>query len=327
MAEGTLDSCGADGQQDCVTKGDFKALKTTIVSPDIIAHGATIAGITGTKRDMKQCRNAADLSTYDASYPPGNLPRTISAASMNPGTDIISLGGPVHGLLADAPVRLTTTDTLPAELTVGTIYYAIISSVSTLQLAATPGGPFIDFSSGGTGSHTFWDASDGTLAYFDTVDDYNNNSTSPSASPWGASYICNASNFTNVSAEVIPTGTTPTHGTHNFTQVWRDELTGLLFTNVLSSTNHAKAIPLCENLNGSSAGTGWRLPTQKELMQLYINGVAKVPFTDGASVNSYFRSATVRSDSPSVVWVINLSNGFSQNGYPNYADALVFCVR
>ncbi len=156
---GTFAACSEDGQMDCAASADFPVVKKSNVEPSDIRHGKTIAGIAGTKRDMKQCRNAAHLATWDANS------------------------------LAEAQADTNS------------------------QL--------------------------GNLDPWDTIDDYNADGTSPTQSPWGASYVCDSSNFTNVStaglAGLTPTGGPVGGGNQNFTAIWRDELTGLYFTNPLKN--------------------------------------------------------------------------------------------
>lgn len=330
LAEGQLASCNTDGQQVCVVESSFKAVNATILAADKIAYGTTVAGIAGSKRDVKACRNAAHLATYDSTYPPSNLSRQIAAAAMNAGTtDIINLGI-THGLSSNAPVRLVTSGTLPAELSVGTTYYAIVASATTIQLAAAPNGTFIDFSSNGTGNHIFFDVGDGAASPFETTDDHNNGlAVYPGSSPWGASYNCDMSNFTNVSTEVVPTNTVPINGTDTFTQVWRDELTGLLFTNVLydgaGTSTWSHAVQMCESLNGTSAGSGWRLPTFKEILQLHIDGITKLTIDGGFP--TYVWSSTSVSTQTNAVWVAYLTNGIATSGVRTATSTAALCVR
>lgn len=68
-------------------------------------------------------------------------------------TDIITSNA--HGLLNGDRVVLTTTNTLPAGLSTGTVYYVIEKTTNTFKLAATPEGPAIDITDTGTGTHTF----------------------------------------------------------------------------------------------------------------------------------------------------------------------------
>ena len=75
------------------------------------------------------------------------------------------------------------------------------------------------------------------------------------------------------------------------------------------------AITLC-----SSMGNGWRLPTQKELQQAYIDGSF---FNLSQSVNSFWSSTSYNGDSS---WLVALSDGFMvSSGQSNTSH--VRCVR
>ncbi|MEI7918444.1 MAG: DUF1566 domain-containing protein [Candidatus Saccharibacteria bacterium] len=75
------------------------------------------------------------------------------------------------------------------------------------------------------------------------------------------------------------------------------------------------AITLC-----SSMGDGWRLPTQKELQQAYIDGSF---FNLSQSVNSFWSSTSYNGDSS---WLVALSDGFMvSSGQSNTSH--VRCVR
>ncbi len=333
LAEGAAErpaACAADGEQNCVNKDDFKAVKVTSVEPADIKLGKTVAGIVGSKRDMKRCRNAADLATYDSTYAPSNLPRTFGFAAVNTGSDTLDLGF-THGLSADSPVHLTTTGGLPAPLVVGQTYYVIVASATTVQLASAPGGAAIDLTTQGTGNHTSHHVGDGVVSYFDTIEDLNNSKpNSPSQGPWGADFICDATNFTNVTGEIMPTGTVPTNGNQSFTEVWRDELTGMLVTNVLysggGSTSWSQALALCSSISGSVAGTGWRLPTHKEALQLYVDGIAKVPIA-GGSLNQFFWASSAVASNLTWAWRINFASGFATVSGRAATTYSVLCIR
>lgn len=83
---------------------------------------------------------------------------TFTAAT----TDICTAAG--HGLLTgDGPVRLTTSNTLPAGLSLATDYYIIKLSADTFSLATTRtnayAGTAVDITGTGTGTHTLAGAS------------------------------------------------------------------------------------------------------------------------------------------------------------------------
>lgn len=83
---------------------------------------------------------------------------TFTAAT----TDICTAAG--HGLLTgDGPVQLTTSNTLPAGLSLATDYYIIKLSADTFSLATTRtnayAGTAVDITGTGTGTHTLAGAS------------------------------------------------------------------------------------------------------------------------------------------------------------------------
>lgn len=62
-----------------------------------------------------------------------------------------------HGLADGEPVNLTNSGGgVPPELAVNTDYYVLNATANDMQLAATPGGAAIDFSTDGTGTTTLW---------------------------------------------------------------------------------------------------------------------------------------------------------------------------
>ena len=77
------------------------------------------------------------------------------------------------------------------------------------------------------------------------------------------------------------------------------------------------AIQVCSGMNG---GGVWRLPTQKELMQAYIDG----SYFNLTNPSNYFWSATQTSSTNA--WYVALYFGYT-NGNTNGALASVRCVR
>lgn len=165
---------------------------------------------------------------------------------------------------------------------------------------------------------------------------YAANLTSPSSSPWGVDYLCNESNFTNVSgaAPLAPSNTIPTHANQSWDQIWRDELTGLLITNqlydgVAPAKDWYQLNATCkdlDSLNGGSSGTGWRLLTQKELLQILIDGISKVSLS-GGTLNSHFWSSTGVSEYTSSAWIVNLAYGATYGNTRSIGTNSALCVR
>jgi hypothetical protein len=142
------------------------------------------------------------------------------------------------------------------------------------------------------------------LDVYDTIDDYNNNSSSAlSQNPWGSSdQLCESSNFS------ISDG--PSYYA-------TDTLSGLSITSANPSGGGSQAwgtaLSTCKNLTFAGFGPNvWRIPTQKELVQLYIDGVSRLDSAKMGTLNANFWTATSQSDSASLsAWVANPATGAS----------------
>jgi hypothetical protein len=138
--------------------------------------------------------------------------------------------------------------------------------------------------------------------------------------------------------------------------VWQDTRTGLYWsvnqgsmTDVFPDTTHTtcpfftnritydgltsacgNAINACgalslEGLTGQGAKTDWYLPSQKELMQAYIDGIYVKSNTTWATA-SYFWSSTEASSTASYAWYVYLGGG--STGYNGKSNSYaVRCVR
>lgn len=83
----------------------------------------------------------------------------------------------------------------------------------------------------------------------------------------------------------------------------------------------------CKAKNTSGV-TGWRLPTQRELMLIYIFREKIGSMTGGLSVSSYYWSSTESSDMSTASWFVYFSNGNTSSGQKNVANnRQVRCVR
>ena len=87
-----------------------------------------------------------------------------------------------------------------------------------------------------------------------------------------------------------------------------------------------QAIAFCDALNTASYGgkTDWYLPTQKELMTAYINGIYSQDPT--FATTSYFWSSTEYSDYSGVAWLVYLYYGGTGNFNKGSGNS-VRCVR
>jgi hypothetical protein len=110
--------------------------------------------------------------------------------------------------------------------------------------------------------------------------------------------------------------------------IWYDQLSGYYVTNALRSGNSTwpQAVYLCQNLNNvTTAGTGWRLPTQKELLQLHIDGIAKV--SSLGNLTSYFWTISSASGGNATAWAIVPASGQQGNAWKNSTSNSVLCLR
>jgi hypothetical protein len=125
------------------------------------------------------------------------------------------------------------------------------------------------------------------------------------------------------------------------TCIYRDELSGLRVTGILSSGSNTTntgapatytwsgAINACSGSTYGGYGVGtWRLPTQKELMSLFLHGiVSKVGASSYtlSNLQNYYWSSSSYSPSTGYGWVVYLSNG-NPDIYPKTNPYYILCV-
>lgn len=82
---------------------------------------------------------------------------TFATGDVNTGTEVITVG---INIPTGTPIEFTSTTTVPAGLTAGTLYYAINASATTIKVASTLAlafaGTAIDLTSQGTGTHSIY---------------------------------------------------------------------------------------------------------------------------------------------------------------------------
>lgn len=307
-------NCSSDGATGCITTAGFPAADSTNLVAANIKRNVTIGGVTGSKRDIKICRNVANTGAIDTSSV-NNLPVTAAAASWVASTDTVTFTTK-HGLVTGDAVKFNKGSIAPTGLTDNTTYYAIVTSTTALKLATSlanaNAGTAVDITGSGSGTHKLSPVANSTRDYFDTIDDYAN-ALYTGTSPWSSSYVCDASNFTDVSGgtNLVPTNTTPTSGDTSWSKIYQDQLTGMYFTNLLNSAGTAtwaEAYKSCASLNSGDGAGAWRLPTQKELLQLYIDGIAQKTDIPGATGGLGFFTVTTSTQysdplTPGNVWV------------------------
>jgi hypothetical protein len=125
---------------------------------------------------------------------------------------------------------------------------------------------------------------------YDTIDDNRNGGAVPTQNPWSAPMTAPGANWLRDAAS-----DTDTDGTCNGGEacVYRDLATGLLWQeDDGAARDWEAAITFCQGSSYGGYASGWRLPTQKELRQAYIDGIWLERTPLNAAVSPYWSSTT-----------------------------------
>jgi hypothetical protein len=105
---------------------------------------------------------------------------------------------------------------------------------------------------------------------------------------------------------------------------------GLSWSKLQASAAWNAAWIQCQSLNYNGQ-TGWRLPTQKELMEAYIHGIRSAArtnwMTETNMLDGYFWSGSSVSSGINAAWAVDLADGYTFNGGSKYLTYRVVCVR
>jgi hypothetical protein len=304
--------------------------------------GVTVGSVTGKLK--VNCRNRANLTLQDM-----DIGRSVSGIASNVLTTTLA-----HELASNQAVRLHYSG-VPSGVNNYTTYYVISASATTFQLSMTSGPGAAMSISGGAGI-TVHKWLDGTADIWDTIDDYNNfTSGLPGSviSGWtnndcgGIDTPGLSSDDDNVWKDVTTsngvTASTCTAGTSTNCTM-QDKITGLWWSKLQGSVAWNAALTTCSttlnattpyagnSVAGYNGQTGWRLPTQKELLEGYTHGIRSAGTANwmfDSNMNSFFWSASSTSGSGNdskYALVMNLASGSS--GINNKSNPYqVVCVR
>jgi hypothetical protein len=166
------------------------------------------------------------------------------------------------------------------------------------------------------------------LDVYDTIDDHGNNGGFPNQAPPGFTGVTGSNWLRDTATDDGLAGGTPADGLCNGGEacLFKDALTGLLWIRGDSTQRSwESAISYCDNLNYGGY-SDWRLPTQKELMQAYVDGIWSQRGPSKLSLMSYVWSGTTVSYSTPAAWMVYINYGSiaasnkTSNGY-------AICVR
>ena len=304
---GTLADCSTDGAISCVvpSSGTIKAAETANFTGWDIRKtrnsGGTVLTFGGlTSQGKSHCRNQARTGVFDYTTAPGITGLDFFDTIDDYNNNVVGLPGSIPAwtmLIGGSTVTVTN------DYKCGGIYAT--GSTNT----------------GNTGA-------DATVAH---DPDGNWQDLTPGIKPGGANST-NTANGCNATDKHC---------------VYKELMSGLMVTEVSATTyTWSNAINYCDKLGeatgavtspipviGGTTYTDWRLPTQKELMQLYNAGIrglnqTATMTTNFGNVTQYFWSASSVSYSTTYAWSVYLLNGVTTFDASTKTTAyLVVCVR
>lgn len=344
----SLADCNQDGQVNCKAGGMFIAVDKSKLSSGNIRKNISIGNVVGEYPSSAyplvgsggvtdllegifeaQLRTSSAFKWFDSQ---GNMHTKSGDPDLQPmnllaGVDIFGVSGTIVNCASDGQKDCIANSSFRA---------AKMASFSTwdIRYGKTIAGVtgMIVSSKNMTGSFDNTDspASSG-VDVWDTIDDYNNNFLFPVTPPsgWlaamGGNWIMDAMNDSGVGG-----GTTGNNGCDGSEDcVFQDRYTGMKWTKDMGTrTSWADAITYCHELTYGGYND-WRLPTQKELMQAYINGIwsQKHPVKLSIVSTSSYWTATTQSSQTVEAWFVNLASGNAAAVEKSTSGFRAICVR
>jgi hypothetical protein len=346
--------CSANNETGCVTTSTYKAADLTNLSAGNIKSTVTIAGVTGnypsatspldgadTTDDLSivqatresQLRSATNFEFFmsDGTRVLTGGDSDIAASNIRDAVNIFGITGNVTAAVAPDPwnVRIgTTINGVAGQLKVNcrnrvrTAVYNYDGAIGSIPQTGVTSGSAIDI--------------------WDTIDDHNNGVAGlpPSVlTAWGSNTDCGGVEATAGDANVWKDVTTTSGGAaSNCTTdaarcTMQDKITGLWWSKLQALGAWNTAWNTCQTTLNASGGyngqTGWRLPTQKELMEAYTHGIrsaAGANWMTEANMYSSFWSGSSVSNGTVDAWSVNLANGNPNPSGKGAANPVV-CVR
>jgi hypothetical protein len=321
----SVEACTRDGQVGCLTTATFKAADVASISASDLLSSKTIAGITGTASPRPEdcSSNGTTGCVTTLNYKSADL-ANISAGNIKSGVTIAGQLGDYTGIAPD-----------PWDVRVGKTVNGVAGKLKVnCRNRVNPGVYNYDGAIGsiGQGGHT---ASSTDFDIWDTIDDSMGNP--PEVVSGWESNDCSGVDTAESSTDddKVWKDVTTTNGTTASTCTatpanctMQDKITGLSWSKLQASAAWNTAWSHCQsNYNGQ---TGWRLPTQKELMEAYTHGIRTVPNTSWISfedmTNGPFWSGSSHSYEAGEAWYFYLSYGGGLVDGKFYTGQVV-CVR
>ncbi len=361
---GNLAECTQDGSTACVANSDYRAAMVNGLAGKVLS-GSTVAGIEGTSlpppvqvttvtvngagttTPVPNCASDGAVGCVTVSaYPAAKLANFANTA-VRAGTTIAGVVGSLQNCATDGQVGCVTSSSMRAAAIAGLSAWNIrhgtsIAGVSGLLKANCRNSADLSKYNydGAIASLTNSAVISGSLAdIWDTIDDYYG-FPSAKVNSWSTSTYCDPSIWLNTTtldggATFVPCGTSSVC-------IAKDMMSNLEVTGILSSSGNTTstvspgqfpwniAINKCaaSTYGGYTAGT-WRLPTQKEMLNLYLHGIAGIAgynFMNQAHMTNNMWTSTSWSLIGSSAWAVTV--GYGTAGLQSKTTSLpIFCVR
>lgn len=322
-------NCTSNGQVGCVSTSTYKAADLTNLSAANIKSGVSIAGTAGqfpsATYKLAGADSTADLTdaTFDAKVKSATAFEWFDAegarytyqgdadlnlaANVKSGVTIFGQTGTFVGTEPDAW-------DLRKGVTVGSTTGKLKTSCRNGSRIASFDNPY-PATNGTTGGNS-------NVNTWDTLDAYANTLFGPSFdvnSLWTADNLCSGTWSTLASPsedavfrrlEAEGVSTAPTWSGYE------DRISNLWWAFNTNESTWSDAVNHCVILNINGV-TGWRLPTQKELMEFYVHGASRLTgfgggydlFGFGATPEYIMWAATSKSSDLTRAWTIDLRTG------------------
>ena len=313
--------CNLNVQSGCFASGD--------VNPWDIRAGVSINGVPGKLKT--NCRNMANLNIYSL--------KTQIQGQLADSPGVITFTTPSTDMFTVNELVTITPGTIQSGLSLSGVYKIIGLDADSIQIGHTATGQPADATWPGSGNVVIKKMN---VDIWETIDDQNFTAHNPPIKPlqWPDTTQCGGTESTpgddNVWRDVTTangtTASTCTATPANCTM--QDKITGLWWSKMQAKDPWYNAWNNCR-LGSYNNQTGWRLPTQKEMMEAYTHGIRSIPSSYGAANNNWMTEASMLdflwtgssvSHNNAAAWGIYLGNGDIGTGMKDGSYGYV-CVR